>query len=110
MNQPGRKYKVTANSIKAAADELGITTRTIWRWSVLTYTTKTTKEGREIQRPRVEINESRSTKGRVILRRIYDKKGRVIWHAKRPKKRTKAELKRIDKLYKEILLELAKSD
>lgn len=61
-------YHTTPNSIAEAAAALHVTPRTIWRW---------------IGEQRVEINESKTAGGKVILRKIYDKNGREIWHARR---------------------------
>lgn len=79
---------------------LGVSTRTIWRWIGQTYTERTEKEGRIILRPRVEINESKSTENMIILRKIYDKNGKIIWHEERPTAKGWAVRKR-EKYYKE---------
>lgn len=87
------------NTLQAAADEMkakGIkcSKRTLQRWinEEQTYTERTTKEGREIQRLCVVVNQYQSAKqGRWILRAVYDKNGKKIWSAHRGERQQKPE-------------------
>ena len=99
------------NTLQAAADEMaakGIkcSKRTLQRWinQKQTYTARTTKEGREIQRLCVVVNEYQTAKqGRWILRAVYDKNGKKIWSAHRDNPLTperiarKAEIERLER-------------
>lgn len=97
------------NTLQAAADEIaanGIkcSKRTLQRWMHQTYTARTTKEGREIQRPRVIVNQYQTAKqGRTILRAVYDKNGKKIWIAHRDNPLTperiarRAEIERLER-------------
>ena len=74
------------NTLQAAADEIGCSKRTLQRWMNQTYTARTTKEGREIQRPRVIVNQYQSAKqGRWVLRAVFDEDAKKIWGAHRYK-------------------------
>ena len=106
------------NTLQAAAYEMaakGIkcSKRTLQRWinEERTYTERTAKEGREIQRLCVVVNEYQTAKqGRIILRAVYDKNGKKIWsaHRKRPPtpeqiarwaERERIEIKHLRKLF-----------
>ena len=77
------------NTLQAAADEIaakGIkcSKRTLQRWMHQKYTERTQKEGREVKRPRVLVNQHQTAKqGRKILRAVYDRHGKKIWRAHR---------------------------
>lgn len=80
------------NTLQAAADEIGCSKRTLQRWMHQTYTARTTKEGREIQRQRVILNQYQSAKqGRKILRAVFDENGKKIWSAHRGKRQPTPE-------------------
>lgn len=97
------------NTLQAAADEIkakGIkcSKRTLQRWmnENKTYTARTTKEGREIQRPRVIVNRHQSAKQkRIILRAVYDKNGKKIWSAHRYKPLTPERIARAAEMERE---------
>ena len=95
------------NTLQAAADEIkakGIkcSKRTLQRWRHQTYTARTTKEGREIQRPRVIVNQYQSAKQkRIILRAVYDKNGKKIWSAHRYKPLTPERIARAAEMERE---------
>lgn len=93
MRTKEQRAQIQINGIQAAAAEIGVSLRTLQRWMHQTYTTRTAQEGREVQRPRVDINESQTAKcGAIILRGVYDAKGVRIWHAHRPRYATAQEL------------------
>ena len=102
------------NTLQAAADEMaakGIkcSKRTLQRWinQKQTYTERTAKEGREIQRLCVVVNEYQTAKqGRTILRAVYDKNGKKIWSAHRKKPPTPEQIARwadIERAARELL-------
>ena len=83
------------NTLQAAAYEIGCSKRTLQRWMHQTYTARTTKEGREIQRPRVIVNQYQSAKqGRWVLRAVFDEDGKKIWSAHRKKPPTPEQIAR----------------
>ena len=96
------------NTLQAAADEIaakGIkcSKRTLQRWMHQTYTARTTKEGREIQRPRVIVNQYQSAKQkRTILRAVYDKGGKKIWSAHRDNPLTPERIARWKEIEKKL--------
>lgn len=102
------------NTLQAAADEMaakGIkcSKRTLQRWinQKQTYTERTAKEGREIQRLCVVVNRHQTAKqGRTILRAVYDKNGKKIWSAHRKKPPTPEQIARgaeLERLARELL-------
>ena len=95
------------NTLQAAADEIGCSKRTLQRWMHQTYTARTTKEGREIQRPRVIVNQYQSAKqGRWVLRAVFDENGKKIWSAHRKKPPTPEQIARwadIERAARELL-------
>lgn len=95
---------IHANGIEAAAHEIGVSKRTLWRWLRLTYTTRSKREGREVHRPRVVVNESKTAKcGAMILRAVYDAEGRQIWKAHRPKTYTPQQLEEFAEIERKII-------
>ena len=99
------------NTLQAAADEIGCSKRTLQRWMHQTYTARTTKEGREIQRPRVIVNQYQSAKqGRWVLRAVFDENGKKIWSAHRKKPLTPEQIARreaeIERRTRELLRKL----
>lgn len=83
MRNYDAQLQIRFNGIAAAAKDIGVSKRTLWRWSNQNYTI-TSREGRKVLRPRVVVNTSKSAKcGALILTAVYDAEGKRIWHAKR---------------------------
>lgn len=93
MHSEQATIQIIYNGIAAAAKSIGVSKRTLQRWLRLTYTI-TSREGREVQQPRVVVNESQTAKcGALILTAVYDAHGKRIWHARRQLPKTIAEYK-----------------